>query len=375
MSGPRKLVDVLKQTSPEYLKKGTTQVRRAMREILGEELQTRFMRNHFLVDPKSLQLMVDHDKLNLYRTFAVFKPAFCPMRRAQADENYHRVSVESFVGAAMKSTELVPMIKKIGEEDAALAASGPAELLAQKGSSPQPADAAAAASSSLKIRVLNDLSLMYSGPILIALQTGPGRPTSLRRGAVHYDVLIFGHDFKVQQTEDSVEPHFLFPDIKKETLDAAKVHAEFPLRCTAKVDRIGYYAMHPVTLLRVSIFHPIVATAPDLVHYVTNHRNTFVVGDAAATEGENGDQQPQHRRFNYGNALRGDFDLPRLFVHSRSVTVDVDVLNPQQQIVGVKSVEFQCRNCFEPLVNPEKSMMIKKNKIQLVDGSWSKSMY
>jgi hypothetical protein len=373
MSGPRKLIDVLKQTSPEYLKKGTTQAKRAMREILGEDLQTRFMRNHFLVDPKSLQLMVDHDKVNLYRTFAVFKPAFCPMRRAQADENYHRVSIESFVGAAMKSTELVPILKKIHDEDVAVVSSAPAELSTQRhSSSASPSEPeGAAVPSSLKIRVLNDLPLMYSGPIVIALQGGPGRPSSLRRGAVHYDVLIYGHDSAPQHSEeDTVEPHLLFPDLKQKVLDAAKAHAEFPLRCTSKVDRIGYYAMHPVTLLRVSIFHPVAATAPDLVHYVTNHRNTFVVGDAAATDGG----EHQKRRFNYGSALRGDFDLPRLFVHSRSVSVDVDVLNPQQQIVGVKSVEFQCRNCFEPLINPEKSMMIKKNKIQLVDGSWSRSM-
>jgi hypothetical protein len=370
MSGPRKLVDVIKQTSPEYLKKGTTQARRAMQEILGEELQTRFMRNHFLVDPKSLQLMVDHDKVNLYRTFAVYKPAFCPMRRAQADENYHRVSIESFINAALKSSDLSAVLRKIREEDVKASASAPREVL-QGGLG---GEGTAEVPSSVRLRVINDFPLFYSGPVLIALQEGPGRPSSLRRGVVHYDVLTFGHDVP-KETEDTVDPSHLFPGIDQARLDAAVKHPVTPMRCSLKVDRIGYYAMHPVTLLRMSVFHSITASAPDIVRYVSKYRNTFVVGDAEATA----DQAPSggargNPRFAYGNVSRGDFDLPRVFVHARCVSVDVDVLNPQQEVVGSKAVEFHCRNCFEPLVNPEKSMMIKKNKIQLIDGSWSKAL-
>lgn len=373
MSGPRKLVDVLKQTSPEYLKKSSTQARRAMREILGDDLQSRFMRNHFLIDPKALQLLVDHDKIKGYRTFAAFKPAFCPMRRAQADENYHRVSMESFISAALKSGELRPLLEKIHEEDMLAARGTPRELLDASSTPVEENPSPAEVKSSLRIRVLNDLPLLYSGPVLVALQAGPGRPSTLRRGAIHFDVLVFGHDVP-NQKEDSVASHLLFPEIDKNVLDEAERHAQLPLRCTVKVDRIGYYAMHPVTLLRVSVFHPISATAPDIVHYVTNHRKSFVVGDPEAAAGGRGGGAQQQRLLSYGNASRGDFDLPRLFVHSRSVSVDVDVLNPQHQVVGVKTVEYHCRNCFEPLVNPEKSMMLKRNKIQLIDGSWSKGM-
>jgi hypothetical protein len=139
------------------------------------------------------------------------------------------------------------------------------------------------------------------------------------------------------------------------------------MRCTLSVDRIGYYSVHPVTLFRASVYHPVTSRPPCWLPFFRTQKKTFVVGDGAAFHS-------QSAVVKSGVALRGDHDFARVFVHARSVSVDADVFDPNGNLIHTKAVEFHCKNCFEPLVKPQRSMSLKGARLQIVDGTWHPGM-
>lgn len=413
---------MFKTTSPEFVKKSAAQVQRAMKEINRDDIQSRFERNKFLIDPKHLHLLVDHDKLDKYQSFAIFKPSFCPMRRLHAVENYHRVSVESFLQAALKSREISPISHRIIGDlseaivaesttehlDRALAPSGvqgdlKGNISSSVSSTQVSSDVANRVSlAHVGVRVHNDLHDDISGPVFVTLvpQLLPAQkddgassplhsegrlekewqhavldsvsrkrplPESLHHGVTHYEAMIFGHEVD-RGVEQDVDPALLFPNVPPAVLLRAVEDKTRPLRCTTRVEKIGYYSVHAVSLVRISIFAPPVAASPDISRYVRQCRGTFVVGDPEGNEAI-------LQKSTHGNPLRGDFDFPRVFVHLRTVAIDVDQRDVAGAVIGSpKAVDYHCKNCFEPLIQRDRSVMFKRVRIQLVDGSWSPRM-
>ena len=136
----------------------------------------------------------------------------------------------------------------------------------------------------------------------------------------------------------------------------------------------GFYGMHPVTLLRVSLFNPSTSVAPSIESFVHNVTGSFVLGDPIAMSADGcskafGDN-PYLRR------LRGDKDFPRVFVHLRKVGFavferDWKARKGDSPWMGhPKWIEFACNNTFEPLLS-DTQMHPKKGKLSLTDGLWN----
>lgn len=414
----RKIADLFNRTSKVSEARDRSHAQRAAEQLHATELQTRFMRNHFLIDPKSLHLVVDHDKLRRHRCFAVYKPAFCPVRRVDAMDNYHRVSVESYITAALSSVDLQPTVRELAENAARRSQSlrDLAEPMTSSSSSTSPS----VVDTGLDVRVLNHLDTYYSGVLLVSLaHEGPHCPRNIHRSVMHYDVLTFGHEDALMK-EESIPIEQLFPFLSAEVREAAAADPVRPMRCTMHCEQIGYYAVHAVSLLRISVYYPVTARSPLIPSFLSQFKGKFVVGDLNAFgDGSGGDETrtaasgvstspaataaetkkgPSTAVYATGgrkavspraNSLRGDCDFPRLFVHLRSVGIEAETvlaqpspLQPETQQqqqsssssssgAPIKMVEFHCKQCFEPLIHPDQSMSLKRQRIQIVDGSWS----
>lgn len=361
----RRLSDIFNQTSMKSASRDAREAKRAMESIHAKELSTRFMRNMFLIDPKHLQLLCDHDNLKRARLFAIYKPPFCPMRRSEATENYHRVSVESYLNAVLKSREIYPTLLEI--DQAASDKLRKKQKLDPLGSQAA-SDERGAGPPSVNVKVLNDLDLFSSGPVVISLTEVEGVPRTLRHGSVHYDVLIFGHETKLDRQEE-VPLDALFPSVPQEVLQKAATDRERPMRATFTVDRIGYYSVHPVSLVKISIYSPVTSRPPEITKYVSSFRNTFVVGDMTALGKE--DPSRANVTLKNGNILRGDCDFSRVFVHARQASIETEVFDAAGKAIATKSIDFHCKKCFEPLILGDRPVSIKQQKIQLIDGMWT----
>ncbi|EPY24964.1 hypothetical protein STCU_06916 [Strigomonas culicis] len=391
------LVNVLQQNSRQTLERHAQQLAAAAVNIPAEAIQTRFLRNHFLISPKSLCLLGQgevadrpaplsplyssggtaaydpEDYLSRWHLFAVYKPPFCPMHRADAADNYHRVSVESFVVQALRSRNLAPQLRELFRT--------PAEM---------------------HVRVLNDVDRFGSGPVVVSVSDRFPFATSLVPFRMTYDLLVHGH-LPLTEAKKTIEPSLLFPAQAERLGDAA------PTSATMEVKRNGYYASHAVSLLEVVIASPPTALPPALTAYVREQLQTFVVGDPVAMEsivlGGGAASAAPAAAEGPGSAaaaltLQGDVDFPRVFHHLREVAVEADVTAdgsppaaaaaPAVRVkvplvggaaatpsaspaspTGKEVISFHCRKCFDKILHTQRITHMKRKQMGLLDGQWT----
>nr|CCC90730.1 unnamed protein product [Trypanosoma congolense IL3000] len=343
----RRLTDVLRSNSKESLLRNATDLARVSASLNPEEIQTRFMRNKLLISPKSLQLLYDATIFSRWCAFAVYKPPFCPMRREESRSNFHRVSVESFVEAALRSRDIHPMIQR--------------EIPPQD----------------IKIRVVNDVDEVASGPVVVTVADRHHFTRSLEGFTMRYDVLVAGH---LPLTEPrTVTAENLFPSLRSGDGDCAPPAgktgtaaggASALCACTYQVKRNAYYSVHPVSLVEIAISSPPFPLPPRIELFVREHLGTFVIGDPAAnTVAADGSQAAKS---SWGViAMRGDCDFPRVFTHLREVLINTDLTGATGDVTVHKPISFHCRNCFEPVLQRERIYSLKQRRVALLDGSWT----
>ncbi|KAH8607074.1 hypothetical protein ERJ75_001451700 [Trypanosoma vivax] len=357
----RRLTDVLRSNSKEVLRRNAAELARASASLTPEELETRFTRNQRLISPKSLCLLYDSTTLARWCVFAVYKPPFCPMRRAESYMNYHRVSVESFVSAALRSREVYPVLAR--------------ELSPQE----------------VNVRVVHDLDTLASGPVVVTIADRHEFSRTLKDFTMRYDVLVAGHSPLTEPREVAVEQLFTPPqgssssvaDVEGQTASAVREECSAgtsgatasaslwaSCRCTVQVKRNAYYAMHPVSFLEFVITSPPTSLPPCIESYVREHMETCVLGDPEATSVVKGFFGPSKSSKGVVE-LRGDCDFPRVFTHLREVSIRADVADAAGGVAGEKIIDFHCRNCFEPILQRERIYSLKRRRICLLDGSWA----
>ncbi|KPA85372.1 hypothetical protein ABB37_01689 [Leptomonas pyrrhocoris] len=257
----RRLVDVLKQNGKQTLERHAVDLAAAASSLQAEAIQTRFLRNQFLISPKSLHLLASEDLLSRWHVFGVYKPPFCPMRKSAAADNFHHVSVESFVEAALRSKSIYPVLRR---------ALTPAEM---------------------QVRVLYNLDTFASGPVLVALSNHYQFAASLATTTMEYDVLVSGH-LPVHATGNhtKIDVQQLFPGVplarasssaepfsagKQTDITAASTSAE----AYYEVKENGYYSVHPVSLINLVIEAPPTSQPPALERFAREQLHTCIVGD------------------------------------------------------------------------------------------------
>ncbi|RNF26706.1 uncharacterized protein Tco025E_01031 [Trypanosoma conorhini] len=350
----RRLTDILRSNSKETLLRNAAELARVSASVPADDLQTRFLRNMRLISPKSLRLLCEDAVLSRWFTFAVYKPPFCPMRRAEADGNYHRVSVESFVEAALRSRAVQPVLQR--------------EL--------RPAE--------VRVRVINDVDVYASGPVVVSVADRHAFATSLQDVTMRYDVIVAGH---LPLTEPrAVEAGSLFALPRGD--GCRDLRAAPSCVCTHQVRRNAYYSVHPVSLLEFTITAPPTPLPPRLEAFVREHLGSFVLGDPDApapagkmrrpartpprstTAAADASQAAAKASWNVA-AMHGDCDFPRVFTHLREVSINADVADAAGGVAAKKSIEFHCRKCFEPILQRERVYSLKGRRIGLLDGSWT----
>ncbi|KEG07947.1 hypothetical protein DQ04_08411030 [Trypanosoma grayi] len=358
----RRLTDVLRSNSKETLLRNAAELAKVSVSLPPEKIQTRFLRNRRLINPKSLRLLCDEGVLSRWCAFAVYKPPFCPMRRAEAGGNYHRVSVESFIEAALRSREVQPVLQR--------------ELRPEE----------------VRVRVVNDVDVHASGPVLVTVADRHAFATSLRGFTMRYDVLVAGH---LPLTEprrvdanlllepscrgaaggDSDDAVSLPPPCAGAAAASSSSSSSSSCVCTYQVKRNAYYSVHPVSLLEFTVTAPPTPLPPRIEAYVRENLDTFVLGDpdaavpqAAAVAGGGAGAA----KTSWGVvALRGDCDFPRVFTHLREVCIDADAVDAAGGVATKTVVDFHCRKCFEPVLQRERVYSLKGRRIGLLDGSWT----
>lgn len=354
-----RLVDVLKRNSPQALQRHAEQLAVLRTAFPPGVMESRSRQNSFLISPKSLHVMIDQDVLRHSGVFAVYKPPFCPMKRSEAHENYHRVSVESFVHAAIKSRDIAPIMREMAD---------PAEI---------------------NIRVLYNLARESSGPVLISLLAKDSFVLSLRHYRFLYQLLVAGH-LSVQEKSQTMTPEeasWLYPG-------APLGESFFQYR----VVEIGYYAHHPVSLVEVDLVSPSSAKPPALDEFVRKVLHTFIVGDTMSTgAGSSPHGKVNSHALEMSIALRGDCDFPRVFTHLHSVQCSKNLTHwSASPTSGKESIEqessptsasplhfseeentvekfgFACRKCLESIFHPKVPRHgLKRMSMNIRDGSWS----
>ncbi|CAM39669.1 conserved hypothetical protein [Leishmania braziliensis MHOM/BR/75/M2904] len=415
----RRLVDVLKQNSKKTLDRHAAQLAAAASSLPAEAIQTRFLRNQFLINPKALQLLSTEEQLTRWHVFGVYKPPFCPMRRAEAADNYHNVSVESFVEAALQSKNIYPLLKRVLK---------PAEV---------------------RVRVLYNLDSFASGPVLISVSDAHHYATSLQTTTMEYDLLVGGH-LPVHGTGNrtTIDVAQLFPSpgvsINTGTVPAVVPEAHYVVK------ENGYYSVHPVSLLHIVIRSPPVSQPPALERFAREQLGTCVMGDplvmgelmhlranpagssshTSATSTPKSSDSAERGRGAAEDAgsgskrdlaahaaamklaanphivsWRGDCDFPRVFIHLREVRIDTSAevpsstteaayvqdthsmptgttmgfmgghhsgsASPAQHLSEAREIHVHCRRCFDGLLQKQLSASFKSRRIGLLDGSWT----
>ncbi|AYU80290.1 hypothetical protein, conserved [Leishmania donovani] len=426
----RRLVDVLKQNSRKTLDRHAAQLAAAASSLPAEAIQTRFLRNQFLINPKSLQLLSTEEQLTRWHVFGVYKPPFCPMRRVEAADNYHNVSVESFVESALQSKDVYPVLKRVLK---------PSEV---------------------RVRVLYNLDSFASGPVLISVSDAHRYATSLQTTSMEYDLLVGGH-LPVHGTGNHtvIDVAQLFPGASVPLsssgvgADAEKASAVVP-QAHYEVKENGYYSVHPVSLLHIVIRSPPTSQPPMLERFAREQLGTCVIGDplvmgelmqlranpaapssriSASSTKESSDSAQKCR----GDAedgcsgskrdpaaqaaamrlaanphivpWRGDCDFPRVFMHLREVRIDTSAETPSsvpecayaqdshsmlhgatmafmgshhsgsasreqmhaQQFAPSQEIQVHCRKCFDGLLQKQLNASFKSRRMGLLDGTWT----
>ncbi|GET90051.1 hypothetical protein, conserved [Leishmania tarentolae] len=426
----RRLVDVLKQNSKKVLDRHAAQLAAAASSLPAEAIQTRFLRNQFLINPKSLQLLSTEEQLARWHVFGVYKPPFCPMRRAEAAENYHNVSVESFVESALHSKDIYPVLKRVLK---------PSEV---------------------HVRVLYNLDSFASGPVLVSVSDVHRYATSLQTTTMEYDVIVGGH-LPVHGTgnQSVIDMAHLFPGAspplpsRDDGADAEKASAVVP-QAHYEVKENGYYSVHPVSLLHIVIRSPPTSQPPMLERFAREHLGTCVIGDplvvgelmqlrsnpAALSSHTSASPTKKSSHSGQGSGAasdnarsgstrdpaahaaamklaanphivlrRGDCDFPRVFMHLREVRIDTaaethrttsegiyaqDSLSmphgatvalagshhsgealsedmQSQQFSQARGIQVHCRKCFNGLLQKQLNVSCKSRRVGLLDGTWT----
>ncbi|KAG5498290.1 hypothetical protein JIQ42_03096 [Leishmania sp. Namibia] len=426
----RRLVDVLKQNSKKTLDRHAAQLAAAASSLPAEAIQTRFLRNQFLINPKAMHLLTTQEQLTQWQVFGVYKPPFCPMRRAEAAGNYHNVSVESFVEAALTSKDVYPVLKRILK---------PSEV---------------------RVRVLYNLDAFASGPVLISVSDAHSYATSLQTTTMEYDLLVGGH-LPVHGTGSytAMDVAQLFPGVcvssrGSEAGATAKAARVVVPEAHYVVKQNGYYSVHPVSLLHVVIRSPPTSQPPALERFAREQLGTCVMGDplvmgelmqlranpaasrldttASATKkisdaaekrgGNAKDAKGELKRDPAARAAamkltanphivpqRGDCDFPRVFMHLREVRIDTSAAIPSstsegasaqnvhsmahgtatvmmgssqscstppaqkhaEQLAQARGIQVHCRKCFDGLLQKQLHASFKSRRISLLDGTWT----
>ncbi|KPI88851.1 hypothetical protein ABL78_2045 [Leptomonas seymouri] len=405
----RRLVDVLRQNSKQTLERHAAELAAVTSSLEAEAIQTRFLRNQFLINPKSLHLFANEELLSRWHVFGLYKPPFCPMRRGAAGDNFHHVSVESFVESALRSKSIYPVLRSVLT---------PAET---------------------QVCVLYNLDTFASGPVLVSLSKRYQFATSLATATMEYDVLVSGH-LPVHATGNhtAVDVHELFPcashscapssegSLSQGRIDA-KTGALASTEAYYEVKANGYYSVHPVSLLNFVIRSPPTSHPPALERFAREQLGTCVIGDplvmgelmqlrayeqpfsrnsdattvrsssrsfvqAPAAHGRplSGDTAAHAAAMRLAAnphivSMRGDCDFPRVFVHLRELRVDtsgersatlpgIPAQEQQQAEVAPKQgIELHCRKCFDGLVQKQLTASFKSRRIGLLDGTWTPS--
>ncbi|KAG5474372.1 hypothetical protein LSCM1_03152 [Leishmania martiniquensis] len=426
----RRLVDVLKQNSKKTLDRHAAQLAAAAASLPAEAIRTRFLRNQFLINPKAMQLLSTEEQLTRWQVFGVYKPPFCPMRRADAVDNYHNVSVESFVESALASKEVYPVLKRVLK---------PSEM---------------------RVRVLYSIDTFASGPVLVSVSDAHRYATSLQTTTMEYDLLVGGH-LPVHGTGNhtAVDVAQLFPGVSvssrgSEAGTAAESAGEVVPEAHYVVKRNGYYSVHPVSLLHIVIQSPPTSRPPSLERFAREHLGTCVIGDplvmgelmqlraspaasrphtsisaaqksgrsAGKKEGAAKDASGESKRDPAAHAAamklaanphivswRGDCDFPRVFAHLREVRIDTSAEIPSsspegdlarnapwkpygsptittvsghsrtpapapthaEPVAQVQPIQVHCRKCFDGLLQKQLHASLKFRRIGLLDGTWT----
>lgn len=390
---PFRLVDVLKKNRPDVLKRHAEQLAVLQTALPPEVMQTRFRQNSVLISPKSLHLLVQPDVLRRWGVFAVYKPAFCPMKRSEAHHNYHRVSLESFVSAALSSRDIVTHVRDT-------------------------------LSSRMKVRVLYSLATECSGPVVISLKDDVPLAHSMHHLHMSYQLLVAGHlpidtASPASLEEDEFLLSTLFPEIPLRSSSsvpgsrtpygtASSFHTSSSPSpsVTYRVARNGYYAHHPVSLVELEIVAPPSPTPPFLSAFVATVFHSFIIGDPSGLLAhEKNDSTNEERqkgssirgsssmspssKENNRFELHGDCDFPRVFAHLHQVRCSTGLLSSSlsstETFFGEKEAKksspssdedlhrmhFQCANCFEPIFQSNPMYGLKGISMNIRDGSWS----
>ena len=290
-----------------------------------------------MIDPKSFRILHNFDALIKYKLFAFYKPPFAPMRRQDSFDNVTQVSAESFLCAALKSEELSPTLERLVDP----AATGTLD-------SPVP------------VCVLNDISTLGSGVVMVSLSS---LPLNLSHCMFDYEVLVHGHLTKGA-------PHDPQPVALEELFSATAFSASMGAkrqRATVRLRQLGYYAGHPVSLLHFIFFSPPSARVPSLEGYVRKTFDTFVVGDPLT-----------NASVPYTANLVGDVDFPRVFSNLRRVVYDPATASDVEHSSSVNRVDeagrtatvYACSGSFSGLLTTERGLG-PRSRISLLDGLWT----
>ena len=196
---PSKLSDIFNMTNAVVRPRKDGSSSRLGRTLDIDGITSRYRRNELLVDPRSFHLMTDFDTLRKYKLFGVYKPPFAPMRRTESYENYHRVSAESYISAALKSRDMetVVAVLKRGEDPSAPYRAPSSfdtrtSTSSSSSASASAADAAAGGADGLQIRVVNDLPAEAAGPLLVHINDAN---TYVHNDFTryHFEALVHGH--------------------------------------------------------------------------------------------------------------------------------------------------------------------------------------
>lgn len=336
----RRLVDLLKQTTPDSQKK-EVETKSKIEHFLQESgCDTRFLTNRFVIAPKSMALLDEDDgtgqALQTHKMFAVYKPPFCPMRREDAIENFHKVSVEGFVDHALCSQKVLPVIR------------GMQQL---KKTSPD-----AKETPPLTVRVLNELELYSSGPVVIAMNQ-PSFVGSLRGAELGYDVLVYDHLLRAKRQTQPIPMDMLYSD---EELVGSMPET----RAESQLVADGYYGPHPASLMRVTIFSPPSARPPALNAYAEQLLGTFIVGD------------PTKPTLDYKKSTtmvppRGDADFSRVFEHLSTISLLVKDGSAGGEAGKDAKISFTCHSMFQNLLAESHRSTGGKRSVTAFDGMWT----
>lgn len=373
---PQRLVDVLKKNSPQTLRKHAEQLAVLQTALPPEVLETRYRHNSVLVSPKSLHLMLQPELLRRWGVFAIYKPAFCPMKRKDAHHNYHRVSVESFLSAALSSREVLPVVR---------------ETLDPR---------------QVRVRVLYSLDTEVSGPVVVTLNDAFPFVHSMQHVRLLYQLLVAGH-LPVEESMRQMDPTLvstLYPSsgssnaASTAATTASTKGESAPPVFEYRVKQTGFYAHHPVSLVELQLASPPSASPPRLPAFVDAAFQSFIIGDPSAmgrttaSRRSTPENSPRDTRAGASSSgrglepsslvLRGDCDFPRVFAHLRQVTCKSGLPNPlgseakaaetaREDKIDENVMDFQCNQCFEPIIQAKQLYGLKGISMNIHDGSWS----